>query len=318
MNKTKLTFRNRTLLVADEAMEKVLCLARKAAQTGSSVLICGESGTGKELIARYIHEMSFRASKPFVAVNCAAIPEGLMEAELFGFERGAFTGALYQRIGKFEAANEGTLLLDEVSEMPFQLQAKLLRVLQEGEVDRLGARESVAITSRIIATSNKDPMKLICEGKFREDLFYRLNVLRIECPPLRGRKKAIENLCQEFLHDSLKKNNKEGVSLSDGAMEKLVSHAWPGNIRELQNVIERSVLASEGNILGEENIDFFNGDGHFSGGNGKTPFQGTLAQLEREHILTILERSSGNRTAAAKTLGISVRTLRNKLREYSI
>lgn len=314
MNKAKLTFRNRSILIADTQMERVLQMAKRAAQTASPVLICGESGTGKELVARYIHEMSMRTGNPFIAVNCAAIPEGLMESELFGFEKGAFTGAIYQRIGRFEAANGGTLLLDEVSEMPFPLQAKLLRVLQEGEIDRLGGRESVPITSRVIATSNKDPMKLIQDGKFREDLFYRLNVIRIECSSLRGRKQAIQSLAEEFLVESNKRHGLSVAGFSTEAMQKLFNHSWPGNVRELQNVIERTVLNIEGNKIEESDIHFF-----FTASiESKTAFQGTLAQLEKEHILSSLQKNDGNRMETAKNLGISVRTLRNKLKEYTI
>lgn len=313
MTQTKLSFRNRTLLIADSAMENVLSLARKAARNMSPVLICGESGTGKELIARYIHEMSGRANGPFIAVNCAAIPEGLMEAELFGFEKGAFTGAIYQRIGRFEAANGGTLLLDEMSEMPLPLQAKLLRVLQEGEIDRLGARDTIRISSRIIATSNKDPLKLVHEGRFREDLFYRLNVIRIECPALRDRKEAIENLAKEFLSECAQRHEKESLKFSSGAMEKLKSHIWNGNVRELQNVIERSVLTADGFVVTEGDIEFF-----CSVSKGASKSSGTLAQMEREHILGTLEQNQGNRSSAARKLGISVRTLRNKLKEYSV
>jgi two-component system response regulator FlrC len=194
-----ISFHERVMLVGDDLMSQLLHIARKAAASDATVLVCGESGTGKELIARYIHEMGNRKDKAFLSINCAAIPEGLMEAELFGYEKGAFTGAWVQRIGKFERAVGGTLLLDEVTEMPLALQAKLLRVIQEGEIDRLGGKETIRINTRLIATSNKEPLQLIQAGRFREDLFYRLNVLRIDCPPLRGRKEAIQNLASFFV-----------------------------------------------------------------------------------------------------------------------
>src|SRR5688572_10652239 len=224
---TLLRFHNRTLLVADEAMQRTVDLATRAAATGAPVLLCGESGTGKELIARYLHEKSARAKGPFISVNCAAIPEGLMEAELFGYERGAFTGAIQQRIGKFERANGGTLLLDEISEMSTALQAKLLRVLQEGEVDRLGGRDAVAIDTRIVATTNRDLETLMDEGKFREDLFYRLNVVRIQCVPLRGRSHAILKLAFQFLRQSAGRHAKPVAAITASAEEKLVGHPWP-------------------------------------------------------------------------------------------
>lgn len=295
--------KNKSLVVGDSEMANVLKDATRAATTSHPVLLCGESGTGKELIARYIHERSERASRPFIAVNCAAIPEGLMEAELFGFEKGAFTGALFQRIGKFELASGGTLLLDELSEMPFPLQAKLLRVLQEGEIDRLGAREPVRIDVRIIATSNKIPERLIAEGKFREDLYYRLNVIRLNCPALLGRNQAIENLTHFFL---------KSVGISAEAMDKLRTHLWPGNVRELENVIERAILKGDGGCIFPEAISFERLRVERNGPQGGR----TLAEVERESILSALDSKGGNRTYAAKELGISVRTLRNKLKEY--
>ncbi len=313
-SRTTLTFQNRNLIVADTAMEDILKLATRAAASPSPVLICGESGTGKELIARFIHEKSARSNEPFVSINCAAIPEGLMEAELFGYERGAFTGAVSQRIGKFEQAHRGTLLLDEISEMKLGLQAKLLRVLQEGEVDRLGARGTVAINTRIIATTNKDPMQLIGEEKFREDLFYRLNVIRIDCLPLEKRPEAILNLTHQFVNQSTQRQEKNEMRLSEEAIHKLVSYRWPGNVRELQNAVERAVLLCEEDVLKEEHFCFLSLP-HREKTVGGTR---TLAALEQEHICSVLETVQGNRTAAARLLGISVRTLRNKLKEYQV
>lgn len=316
----KLHFQNRTMMVADGVMEKTIALANRAASTPLAVLIVGESGTGKELIARYIHEKSKRSRSPFVSVNCAAIPEGLMEAELFGYEKGAFTGALFQRVGKFEKADAGTLLLDEISEMSTALQAKLLRVLQEGEVDRLGGKDPIRIDTRVIATTNKDPLQLIAEGHFREDLFYRLNVIRIECQPLRNRPHAVEVLAEEFLRQSSIKQEKEGLLFAPDTMEKLCTYSWPGNIRELQNAVDRAVLLADGKAIAPEHFDSLNRrPSHrsdiqkVSDGNSQL-----LSELEESHILKVLEGSSGNRTHAAKKLGISVRTLRNKLKEYQV
>lgn len=311
---TTLNFHQRKMLVADESMGQLLSVAKRAANSGASVLLCGESGTGKELIARFIHEMSVRSEKPFISVNCAAIPDGLMEAELFGFEKGAFTGALAQRIGKFERAQGGTLLLDEVSEMPIALQAKLLRVLQEAEIDRLGGKEPVQIDTRIIATTNRDPLSLIQQGTFREDLYFRLNVLRIDCQPLRGRREAILNLAEFFLEALKERYERPELKLTAGARDKLSSHSWPGNIRELSNAIERSSLLVESNSIEAEDIQFLLPVGRLETSMDQ-PAQ-SLAQLEQKHIENTLKGLEGNRTEAAKRLGISVRTLRNKLKEY--
>ena len=306
-----LRFQNRTLVIADEVMSQTLEMAGRAAKSRSAVLLCGESGTGKELIARYIHEKSARAKASFVSVNCAAIPDGLMEAELFGYERGAFTGAIAQRIGKFERASGGTLLLDEISEMSVGLQAKLLRVLQEGEIDRIGGKDAITINTRVIATTNRDPVALVAEGEFREDLFYRLNVIRIECVPLRGRHEAILNLAEAFLGQSSLNQGREGMRLSPKAVDKLTSHGWPGNIRELQNAIERAVLLSDDKTLEPEHFDMLKST------PGKTSREThLLSEIEQEHILQVLESSRGNRTEAAEKLGISIRTLRNKLNLY--
>jgi two-component system response regulator FlrC len=308
---TILRFQQRALVVADSHMEQTIQLASKAARTSASVLLCGESGTGKELIARYLHEKSPRVEGPFISVNCAAIPEGLLEAELFGYERGAFTGAIAQRIGKFERANGGTLLLDEISEMSVGLQAKLLRALQEGEIDRLGGSRSITINSRIIATTNRDPGQLIREQKFREDLYYRLNVIRIDCVPLRGRKEAIVRLAGEFIKSSSVRQEREIPALSAAAAEKLENYGWPGNIRELQNAVERAVLLCEEMTLEAKHFERL--------GNENLPVPAghtSLSEVERQHICQILDRSRGNRSAAARSLGISVRTLRNKLKEY--
>jgi len=307
---TLLRFHNRSMVIADEAMTRTLDLANRAANSQAAVLLCGESGTGKELIARYIHDKSRRAKAAFVSVNCAAIPEGLMEAELFGFERGAFTGAVQQRIGKFERASGGTLLLDEVSEMSTALQAKLLRVLQEGELDRLGAKEPIAIDTRIIATTNRDLQEQMSRDRFRHDLFYRLNVIRIDCAPLRGRAQMIGALAGDFIRQASQRAGLESLVLTPRALQKLRDHAWPGNIRELQNVIERAVVLCDGKTLEEEHLEIIE-KSQTSVTNVK------LADVEKEHILEVLTQAQGSRVDAAKALGISIRTLRNKLKEYS-
>ncbi len=303
-----LRFQGRTLVVADSLMAQTVALAAKAARSGAPVLLCGESGTGKELIARFIHERGERVKGPYVSVNCAALPEGLMEAELFGYEKGAFTGSVALRVGKFERANNGTLLLDEISEMPFHLQAKLLRVLQEGEVDRLGARDPIAVNARIIATTNREPVELIEQGLFRKDLFFRLNVIRIDCLPLRGRREAIENLSRQFVDQAGRQYGQDRIALSRGAMAKLLEYEWPGNVRELQNTIERAVLLSEG-VIPPEAIQL---TGLRLEGSAKSDTQ-SLAEVEQGHIARVLQTTGGNRNEAARILGVTARTLRNKL-----
>ena len=293
-------------------MEKTIELAEKAARNDAPVLLTGESGTGKELIARFIHEKSRRNTGPFVSVNCAAVPEGLLESEFFGYERGAFTGAIQQKIGKFERAKGGTLLLDEISEMPTFLQAKLLRVLQENELDRLGGKDVVTLDCRVIATTNRDPVQLIKEGSFRDDLYFRLNVIRIDCQPLRGRSEAIEALAQDFLMQASHKFGFEPSSFSPEALEKLCHYDWPGNIRELVNAVERAVVLAEGEKIQVSHLV------------GLTSIRGTaesvtprsLAELERSHIEATLDLTGGHQEQAASLLGISSRTLRNKLKVY--
>ena len=306
---------HRRLVIADPKMAEVIELARRAAKTFAPIFLCGESGSGKELIARLIHSESPRSKGPFVSINCAAVPDGLMESELFGHERGAFTGAVAQHLGKFERAMNGTLLLDEVSEMSIHLQAKLLRVLQEGELDRLGGRDSISINCRIVSTTNRDPKESITQSLFREDLFYRLNVIRIDCPPLRGRVDAIEALSFEFLQQANERQGKTVRGFSSAAMTQLKEHNWPGNIRELQNVIERALLLCDGNKI--ENIQL---EEWVKSANDKelksTPSR--LDEVEKKHILQMLDQNEGNRTLAANELGISVRTLRNKLKSYQI
>ncbi len=309
-----LHFHKRSLVVADDIMKRAIELAGRAAKTMAPVLLCGESGTGKELVARYIHEKGIRSSGPFVSVNCAAVPEGLMEAEFFGYERGAFTGAVTRRIGKFELAQGGTLLLDEISEMSLSLQAKLLRVLQESEIDRLGGKSPIAINCRIIAPTNRDPREMIAEGKFREDLYYRLNVIRVECMPLRGRADAISALAFEFLK---KLSNDMGTAipaLTEGALEKLLEYSWPGNVRELRNAIERAIWLSDGAAILPEHLDNLAGSKPLV--SNLASASDRLEDIEKDHIVRVLEKSKGSRSRAADSLGITARTLRNKLKEY--
>jgi len=312
---TIISLAHRRLVIADSKMCDVLHLAKRAAKTQSPVLLCGESGSGKELIARYIHDESSRKQKPFISINCAAVPDGLMESELFGHERGAFTGAVTQHLGKFERASGGTLLLDEVSEMSIHLQAKLLRVLQEGEVDRLGGKETVSINCRVISTTNREPKESIARGNFREDLFYRINVIRIDCPPLRHREDAIEALAHEFLTQSSQRQDKIINSFRADAMTQLKKNLWPGNIRELQNVIERAVLLCDGNRIGSEHLESWLKESQIKLEH-KPPVR--LEDLEKSHILEVLNQTDGNRTVAADQLGISGRTLRNKLKLYQL
>ena len=299
------------------AFREVISLCDSVASSRCTVLIQGESGTGKELIARYIHFKSPRRSKPFVAVNCAAIPENLLESELFGHERGAFTGASTQKTGKFELANKGTILLDEIGEMQKALQAKLLRVLQEFEIDRVGGKAPIPIDVRVLATTNADLREMVKENKFREDLFYRLNVITIKVPPLRDRIEDIELLAYHFLRKYAQEDGRAIKTISKKALEILRSYPWPGNVRELQNVMARAVLIASGDIIneseiileGEENLHQSVKELNISAGQ-------SVREVEKLLILKTLQEVGGNRTKAAKMLGISIRTLRNKLSEY--
>ena len=309
----------RALVVEDPAMLETLRLARRYAPADASVLITGESGTGKEMLARFLHAHSRRASGPFVSVNCAAIPENLLESELFGHEKGAFTGAVARRIGKFEEASGGTLLLDEISEMDIRLQAKLLRAIQEREIDRVGGSSPVRVDIRVIATSNRDLERAVAEGGFREDLYYRLNVLSLHLPPLRERPADIEALARHFAKKHALANGLPERPLTPDAVARLRAHHWRGNVRELENCIHRAVLLAQGEVIDAAAIDLRTpapaaGEGRRS----SSPAVGrTVAEMERELILQTLEHTLGNRTQAANILGISIRTLRNKLRQYS-
>jgi len=286
------------------------------AESKSTILVTGESGTGKEMIAKSIHAMSNRAGGPFVKVNCAALPESLIESELFGHEKGAFTGALKTRLGKFELANGGTLLLDEIGEMPLGVQAKLLRVLQEREVDKIGGDAPVSVDIRLIATTNRDLMKEVENGTFREDLYYRLNVFHFELPPLRARKDDIPDLITHFIGKYNEDNGFSVSGISPDALNALKNYNFPGNIRELENIIERAVVLTRNGDLSEQSLRL--------GKAKEIPVEiskglsagKTVAQVEKELIYATLEHCKNNKTQAAEMMDISVRTLRNKLKEY--
>lgn len=297
----------------DAKMRKVYEVAESIATSRATVLISGESGTGKELLARYIHAKSPRALRRFVAVNCAAVPEGLLESELFGHEKGSFTGADQRKIGKFEQAHESTFLLDEISEMALPLQAKLLRVLQEGEIERVGGTQPIKINVRIIATTNRSLEQMVKEGSFREDLYYRLNVIPLQVPALRSRPADVEFLAKHFVDTSCAENNLPQKELSSEALEKLKKYPWPGNVRELQNVVERSVLLAQSASVGADEILLSD----VTGGPERSLSPGmTVVEAEKLLIMKTLEFTGQNRTRAAEMLGISIRTLRNKLNEY--
>ncbi|RME64646.1 MAG: sigma-54-dependent Fis family transcriptional regulator [Nitrospirae bacterium] len=307
---------DRDFVTENPRMKEILQIALSISDTDATVLITGESGTGKEMLARFIHRHSPRASKPFVAVNCAAIPENLLESELFGYEKGAFTGALTRRLGKFEQAQGGTLVLDEIGDMPLQLQVKLLRVLQEKEIEPLGGNGAVKLDVRIIATTNRTLEEEVKEGRFREDLYWRLNVIVLEIPPLRERPEDIEPLSRYFLSKYATQYRKPLSDISPEAVQKLKAFHWPGNVRQLENTIQRAVLLSRSEVLKAEDIVINLTD--FSGPNSSSTEIKSLREMEKEMIVRALKVTSGNRTKAAEFLGISVRTLRNKLHEYGL
>jgi len=321
------TEESHTILSQDPAVADTLRLADQVAASDASILICGESGTGKELLARYIHRKSKRAAQPMVSVNCAAIPENLLESELFGHEKGAFTGAIARRIGKFEEANGGTLLLDEISEMDIRLQAKLLRAIQERVIDRVGGSTPVKVDIRVLATTNRDLQAEVAAGRFREDLFFRLNVMTLTLPPLRERPLDIALLAEHFARKYTEANALPIRPISPEAMELLKGHGWRGNVRELENTMHRAVLIAQGDSIGPEAIrltspprsaDASAGTAAAAASAAKGALVGrTVADVERDLILETLSHCLGNRTHAANILGISIRTLRNKLKLYS-
>jgi transcriptional regulator with PAS, ATPase and Fis domain len=305
------------IITANQKMLDILKQARGVAPSSATVLIRGESGTGKELLAAYVHQHGRHPQAPYVALNCAALPDTLAESELFGHEKGSFTGAVGRKIGKFEQAQKGTVVLDEISEMPLPLQAKLLRVLQEKEVDRIGGNRPVPIEARVIAISNVDLKTAVVEGKFREDLYYRINVIPLLLPPLRERKDDIELLAKHFLEKFSRANHKKVTGLDKAAEKMLCAHEWKGNVRELENVMERAVLIADGprilteHLLLDSSADTFPSSEHLAYQAGCT-----VRQMEKKLIFNTLKEVEDNRTQAAELLGISIRTLRNKLHEY--
>jgi two-component system, response regulator FlrC len=321
----------RDLIYRDDAMARVVKLAQQVAASEASVLITGASGTGKEVLARYVHARSGRSRKPLICVNCAAIPESLLESELFGHEKGSFTGAVARRVGKFEEANGGTLLLDEISEIDVRLQAKLLRAIQERVIDRVGGTRPVPIDIRIIATSNRNLAEAVREGTFREDLLFRLNVVNLKIPPLRERPADVIGLAEYFVKKYAAANGVSARTLSAEARRTLTLNYWPGNVRELENTMHRAVLMASGEEIGPEAILTPDGiridqqksapavaHAAFAAEQVSRGLVGrTVAEVERDLILETLKHCLGNRTHAANVLGISIRTLRNKLNEYA-
>lgn len=305
------------ILAVDEKMVRLKDVVRQIAGANVPVLISGESGTGKEVFAQAIHRASNRVDKPFVAINCAALPSALLESELFGYEKGAFTNAHQRHLGKFEQANGGTLLLDEVTEIEPALQAKLLRALQEREIERLGGSGPVPIDVRIIATTNRDIVNAVSSGTFRQDLYYRLYVIHLEVPALRERPKDIELLAQTFLARQGATMGRK-LNFSRDALNKLQTYPWPGNVRELQNVVQRTILMSKGDLITASDLKLSTERMPNSVDWIRTlPIGRPLQDLETQFILETLKYHRGNRTHAAKTLGISLRTLRNKINEFA-
>ena len=305
----------KTMITQDQRLLGVLDIARKVAPSSATILIGGESGTGKELLATFIHAHSQRQNEPYMAVNCAALPDQLAESELFGHAKGAFTGAISKKIGKFESAGQGTLVLDEISEMALPLQAKLLRALQEKEIVRLGSNRPIPIAARVIAISNQVLKKAVASGSFREDLFYRLNVIPLTIPPLRERKNDIPILAEAFLQRFSHHNNCTMTHISKTALELLMDQNWDGNVRELENTIERGVLIGSGETLLPEHL-ILDEPCLKPAPTGTISAGMTVREMEKQLITDTLRTVKDNRTHAAKMLGISIRTLRNKLNEY--
>ena len=321
---------NHALIFRDPAMKRTMEIAGQIAASDASVLITGESGTGKELVARYLHDSSARANKPFVSVNCAAIPENLLESELFGHEKGAFTGAVARRVGKFEQADGSTLLLDEISELDLRLQAKLLRALQEREIDRVGGTRPIKVDIRVVATSNRDMEAEVRDGTFRQDLYYRLNVVNLRLPALRERPADIELLARHFADRYADSNVLPPKILAEDTLRLLRAHPWRGNVRELENCMHRAVLLAKDDTIRPEDVILIGqtaapAEAAASGSDLRAPAAPgaagmvgrTVAEVERDLILDTLRHYLGNRTHAANILGISIRTLRNKLKQYS-
>jgi two-component system response regulator FlrC len=318
------------IIAADPRTKEVMLLAARVAKTDATVMLTGESGTGKEVFARYIHDHSNRAKGAFVAINCAAIPDNLLEATLFGHEKGAYTGAQAAQAGKFEQANGGTLLLDEISEMPLGLQAKLLRVLQEREVERVGGKKPIPLDIRVLATSNRDMAAEVAAGRFREDLYYRLNVFPLQIPSLRERPGDIAPLANHFLVEHGAQLGKS-ARLAPSGEAKLAAHAWPGNVRELENAVQRALILAPGDLVQGEHLLLMNAPAAPAGlpaaavaevvaASAASPAvaasSSNMKDLERQHILETLAKLGGSRKKAVEVLGISERTLRYKLKQY--
>jgi DNA-binding NtrC family response regulator len=307
------------LVGASEPMRQIYALIEQVAPSSASVLLTGDSGTGKELCARTIHNLSPRKNNAFVAINCSAIPETLMESELFGHERGAFTGAAARRLGCFELANGGTLLLDEISEMPVSLQAKLLRVLEDRTIRRLGGSQELSVDVRVLAATNRDPQGAVRAGTFREDLLYRLNVITVELPPLRKRKEDIPLLAQHLVAQLAQRHERPARLLSPAAVEALQSHSWPGNVRELRNVIERAVIICSSEVIERHHLAPYPLEQRAQSRGEDTitlPVGTPIDEVERRMILRTLQKTENNKTRAAELLQISLKTLHNKLRLY--
>ena len=315
------------VVAQDPRTSALLSLAMRVAQSSATIMLTGESGCGKEVVARFIHRQSPRSEHPFIAINCAAIPDHLLEATLFGYEKGAFTGASQSQPGKFEQAQGGTLLLDEVSEMPLALQAKLLRVLQEREVERVGGRKAIPLDIRLIATSNRDMAAMVARGGFREDLYYRLNVFPLMIPPLRERPLDIVPMAQRILDRNDGRNGQSPLQLSAQAAARLMQHHWPGNVRELENVIQRSIILAMGSMIELEDLNLPRVEAvlepvdepvHKQIEPGGDDAQLDMKSLEKAHIIETLNAVNGSRKLAVKRLGISERTLRYKLQQYRL
>jgi len=302
-----------------KAMREVYELTERLAVTDASAIITGESGTGKELVARTIHTLSGRAHGPFVAINAAAIPESLMESEIFGHEKGAFTGAVGVRAGCFELANRGTVFLDAIAEMPLPLQPKLLRVLEDGRVRRLGGKQEFSFDVRVLAATNRDPRNAVESGNLREDLYYRLNVFTVALPPLRERKGDIPLLTQHFIQEFNRKHNTRVEAMRDEALEMLKSYSWPGNVRELRNVMERAVILARGEWIESAHLPpYILNPGADSTAKIVLPLGVTAAEAEKALIMKTLEKTGNNKAEAARQLGLDVKTIRNKLKSYGI
>jgi transcriptional regulator with PAS, ATPase and Fis domain len=311
---------NDLVVCESQAMRDLLDLANRVARHNTTVLITGESGTGKEVLARAIHRMSPRSERSFIAINCAAIPEHLLESELFGHAKGAFTGATSDRAGLFELAHEGTLLLDEIGDLPLELQAKLLRALEEGEIRRVGGREPRKVDVRVVAATAKPLEQAVERSEFRADLFYRLNVVRLHLPPLRERPDDVPALLTHFARQAAQRLG-HAVSVTPAALDWLTHHAWPGNVRELRNAVERGAVLAGDRALDVKDFAVANGNGNGASqmnGNGSLDLKTQVEAIERQAILKALEASGGNRRQAASLLGISLRTLFYKMRRLPV